>query len=72
MSNDRSIPVDDVWIPCADRLPEDGQRVIFCHRDGRKFIGTYTVDDENCDFLDECIIYWVPLPVLSAEKDPEQ
>lgn len=49
------------WIPCSERLPEYGQNVLVCYKDGS--MGINHVIDE---YYEEWFIYWVlawmPLP----------
>ena len=57
------------WIPCSERLPEDGQDVIGCDKTG--FITRYKfdaddplcwIDDHEEFFMGSEIIAWMPLP----------
>ena len=61
------------WIPCSERLPEEGRRVIVYDNErtciyiasyeaNRYYRGSYWEDDEGliCDF--EEISAWMPLP----------
>ena len=53
------------WIPITDRLPESGQRVIVCRKDGRVEQGVYLgvngwwkVYGTNT----KSVTHWMPLP----------
>lgn len=58
------------WIPVSDRLPESGQRVIVCRKDGRVEQGVYLgvngwwkVYGTNT----KAITHWMPMPAPPAE-----
>ena len=67
------------WIPCSERLPEEGRRVIVYDNEraciyiasyeaDRYYSGSYWEDDEGliCDF--EEISAWMPLPEPYREE----
>ena len=56
-------PVDNGWIKCSDRLPEEGEAVIFVTKHWAMHVGTYHLNDD-CDFSDGEITHWRPLPPL--------
>lgn len=58
------------WIPVSDRLPESGQRVIVCRKDGRVEQGVYLgvngwwkVYGTNT----KSITHWMPMPAPPEE-----
>lgn len=67
----------DPWIPCSDRLPEDGQTVAFvveCEDQfwhGRVFGGRYFRRTHGDEFSVPGIVFaashWMPLPDPPAE-----
>lgn len=61
-------PIANQWIPCSERLPEQGQEVICCNFEGIIEIGYlhYRVPHILCcehgPLLVEDVIAWMPLP----------
>ncbi len=59
----------NTWIPCSERMPDDGQEVIGCDRSGFITRFRYDADDPPC-WIDDHeeffyageIIAWMPLP----------
>lgn len=54
------------WIPCSERLPEEGTRILFCDIDGdvycgERYYGGAWWDDRNDDHVKN-VIAWMPLP----------
>ena len=57
------------WIPCSERLPEDGQNVLFCDNDGDIMLGyhvkgrpeTHFSQDGTFDDMKN-VRAWMPLP----------
>lgn len=63
------------WIPITDRLPESGQRVIVCRKDGRVEQGVYLgvngwwkVYGTNT----KSITHWMPLPAAPKEVHTDE
>ena len=71
----------DEWIPVSERLPEDGQNILFSTKTDRVFEGRYFKDKTEhqwYSFRDECFAYnnvvtaWQPLPEpYKAERGGE-
>ena len=64
------------WIPCSERLPEDGQTIIFSGEDGFVECGSYNAKKnwcENGDYFPNAFefIAWMPLPEPYKEGDKE-
>lgn len=71
-----TIGVRPKWIKCSDRLPKHQQDIIFFVKDReRSFAGVFVASNKNpfhesldgWNFIDEEIIYWMPLPELPKE-----
>ena len=63
------------WIPCSERLPEDGQRVLICSKSKRLFDVFFRANAQMPSFdtkifgkvyawYCEDVIKWMPLPEL--------
>ena len=66
------------WIPVSERLPEDGQNILFSTKTDRVFEGRYFKDKTEhqwYSFRDECFAYnnvvtaWQPLPEPYKENE---
>ncbi|NCH06916.1 DUF551 domain-containing protein [Cronobacter dublinensis] len=67
-----TIKQSDGWIPCSERMPEDGVSVLACCKCGDNFSGIYTIrapvirsknsrkDDSMAHH--ERVTHWQPLP----------
>ena len=71
-----------IWIPCSERLPEDGQRVLICSKSKRFFDVIFRANAQMPSFCAEIfgkvyawycedIIKWMPLPEPPKEADNE-
>lgn len=67
------IPSVNRWIPCSERMPEDGQRVLICSKSKRFFDVIFRANAQTPSFdakifgkvytwYCEDIIKWMPLP----------
>ena len=67
----KRLPSAQQWIPCTERLPEEGQEVLFSTKTGTVQIGKYS--DRGClnswfSYCDKCRAWnnvvnaWMPLP----------
>lgn len=68
--------MDNTWIPCSERIPEDGQDVlIWDNIDKTSFTGHYvwcdgwTVDGYAVNRFHFDITHWMPLPEPPKEGD---
>ena len=59
------------WIPVSERLPEDGQEILFSTKTGRVYDGKYHDDDsanqwysykDKCRAWNNVVNAWMPLP----------
>ena len=59
------------WIPVSERLPEDGQEILFSTRTGRVYSGKYHDDNsanqwysyrDKCNAWNNVVTAWMPLP----------
>ena len=75
----RQQPTVGEWIPCSERLPEDGDNVLVCLTNGTydiAFIHNYdnkyycwlSNSDDYC-YENESIIAWMPLPLPFKEDE---
>ena len=58
------------WIPVSDRLPESGQRVIVCRKDGRVEQGVYLGVNgwwKAYGTNTKSITHWMPMPAPPEE-----
>ena len=73
----KNIPSAQQWIPCTERLPEEGQEVLFSTKTGTVQIGKYS--DRGClnswfSYCDKCRAWnnvvnaWMPLPEPYKEE----
>lgn len=70
------------WIPCDERLPEDGELVLFSTKTDRVYEGRFFVDNTDFQwyaFRDEAFAYnnvvtaWLPLPKpYKAESEDKE
>ena len=65
------------WIPCSERLPEDGERILICvHLASHESVqldtciedGGYMYLDSGYSFGKE-VTHWMPLPTPPKEED---
>ena len=67
----KEMPSAQQWIPCSEKLPEEGQEVLFSTKTGTVQIGKYS--DRGClnswfSYCDKCRAWnnvvnaWMPLP----------
>ena len=49
------------WIPCSERLPEEGVVVVTVDKDGDYEINAI-IDEEDCEWFWEKPVAWMPLP----------
>lgn len=70
-----------MWIPVSERLPEDGQEVLFSTKTGMVYYGIY-VDDfyserhwycpsEDDRIWNNVVTAWMPLPTPYRESEEE-
>ena len=71
------------WIPCSERLPEEGDKVIITTRSGNVTAGIYTKNYEQrfgfgkkegftcdiCFIYLESVVAWLPLPEPYKPKE---
>lgn len=72
------IPSVNRWIPCSERLPEDGQRVLICSK-SKRFFDVFFRSNAQMPSFDskifgkvyvwycEDVIEWLPMPDGGAE-----
>ena len=71
------LPSAQQWIPCSERLPEEGHEVLFSTKTGTVQIGKYS--DRGClnswfSYCDKCrarnnvVNAWMPLPEPYEDK----
>jgi len=64
--------LDDEAIIYTSQLPDDGQNVLICLRNGDIRIDTFAEDEYGCYFCEyddmENVVAWMPLPKPYKEK----
>lgn len=67
------------WIPCSERLPESGQKVLCACRAGIYDVFTYLKNERGPWYKDDRHVYmmgfvthWMPLPELHKEPYKEE
>ena len=73
-------PQEPMWIPVSERLPEDGQNVLFCDIDDDIMIGYHVKGRPDTHFSQDGtyedmknVRAWMPLPELyKADKESEE
>lgn len=66
------------WIPCSERMPEEGHEVLFVAFEedvevGRHYDNMWTAlrtDSQNdpITFDNQCVMHWMPLPLPPQEQ----
>lgn len=68
------------WIPCSEKLPEEGCEVLCCDWCGQSIIGLPYVDEEaytgfsaqsELEYIFNCVA-WMPLPEAYREEGEER
>lgn len=66
------------WIPVSERLPEDGQNVLFCDNDNDIMVGYHVKDRPNTHFSQDGtyddmknVRAWMPLPKPYEPQESE-
>lgn len=56
-----NLPSAQQWIPCSERLPEEGIEVVTANKDGDYEIN-HIIDKEDGEWFWEKAIAWMPIP----------
>ena len=75
MDFEKSCTQDPRWIPVSERLPEDGQNVLFCDNDGYIMVGYHIKGRPGTHFSQDGtyedmknVTAWMPLPEPYSES----
>ena len=74
-----TVETEQRWIPCSERLPEKGLRVLMQLNNAWQIVGWYDKEDEQWyalpfgqEVFNGCVLAWMPLPEDYEPQESEE